>query len=612
MVQRVRGLGSFVLFVALGWGAWSDGALSAHVLGSQEVTARAFLTPAAVGVGQAFVLNVEVIGSQRVDADPAVPDLSAFARYLGAGTSTNMQTVNGRMSVSFTIQYRFQATEEGEFTVGSVSVPVGGQTLTTEPVTLSVSATPPPAPGDSQDNALPGPDDLFVTVEANKRQVVVNEPVVLEYRLFTRVNVESYALTTVPSTAGFWVEEPTAGDSPQVEQVIRDGQQYASAVVRRVIMFPTGVGERTLDPLGVEAQVRVQRRTGDPFRDLFGRGSPFGERVPVTAMSPSIRINVLPVPSANRPRGFTGHVGPLSVTTRLDQAEVATGDAVTFTVEISGEGNLRVLPAPELSFPPEVEVFPPESSSDIRANGRSVSGVRRFNYVLIPRVPGELQLPAVEVPFYDVDEDAFGVARADALALRVTGTSTPAGPTIPGTAPSEVESIREDIRFIHVDSPEFTPVDASPYRGLGFWLLVLLPLLGIGVALGVRRHQSRLEGDVAYARVRRAHRDARRRLSQAERVISGDSRAFYGEVSGALRGFLADKLNLSAANLDPAKARALASDRGASEAALGGFFRLLDQCDYHRFTPPGASDPSPKEVLEEATQLMTALDREVR
>ena len=76
-------------------------------------TARAYLSQNGVPLNQQFVLNVEISGTQRLDQDPVLPDLSAFAAFLGSGTTTSIQIVNGRRSMSLTIQHRFQATAVG-------------------------------------------------------------------------------------------------------------------------------------------------------------------------------------------------------------------------------------------------------------------------------------------------------------------------------------------------------------------------------------------------------------------------------------------------------------------------------------------------------------------
>jgi len=133
----------WLLLGSLGPGCPHFGVVAAS---AQDIGARAYLNPRAVGVDRTFVLNVEVVGSQSVDSEPGLPDISAFAAYLGSGTSTSMQIVNGRTTVSFTIQYRYLALKEGTFDIPSFTVTVGGQRYSTEPLSLTVSATPPPDP----------------------------------------------------------------------------------------------------------------------------------------------------------------------------------------------------------------------------------------------------------------------------------------------------------------------------------------------------------------------------------------------------------------------------------------------------------------------------------
>ena len=66
--------------------------LCAPALKAQSVGVRAYLTPGStVGVGRQFVLNLEVRGVRSVERDPVLPDLAAFAQYLGSGTSTSTE-----------------------------------------------------------------------------------------------------------------------------------------------------------------------------------------------------------------------------------------------------------------------------------------------------------------------------------------------------------------------------------------------------------------------------------------------------------------------------------------------------------------------------------------
>ena len=82
--------------------------------------------------------------------------------------------------------------------------------MATEPVSLTVSDAPPPS-GAGADAGDPGaaisPEDLFVETGVSRTSAFENEPITVEYRIFTRVPVQSYSITALPQTTGFWSEE---------------------------------------------------------------------------------------------------------------------------------------------------------------------------------------------------------------------------------------------------------------------------------------------------------------------------------------------------------------------------------------------------------------------
>ena len=575
-------------------------------------TARAYLSQNEVGLNRQFVLNVEISGTQRLDQDPVLPDLSAFAAYLGSGTSTSMQIVNGRTSVSLTIQHRFQATLEGTFEIGPVTVRAGGQDLRTEPLTIRIVDGPAPTTRSSQPGAdgTIAPEDLFVTATPNKRRVYVNEPVIVEYRIFTRVSVDDYGVTRQPGTAGFWVEELTDPRAP-VEQVVRNGLQYRSAVVRRVALFPTSPGTKTLEPLTLDAQVRVQRRSrsrfGDPFGDFFGGGL-FGTQVLAIRSNP-IELEVLPLP-AGQPDSFTGLVGRLDVSASIDRTEAQTNDALTYRLVVTGSGNIRTLPEPALGFPSDFEVYPPDVTERVEPNDDGVRGSKIFEYVVVPRAPGQVTIPAVGWVYFDIDADAYAVAASDPIGLTITGDpiGAPVGPA--GRLRTGIDLERQDIRFIRIAMPGFRPVGGSLIRSVGFWAMVLVPMMAVAGAVATRRHQDRLIGDVAYARRRRASRLAKQRLAHAEALRSPDRRReFHAEVGRALQGFLGDKLNVAEAGLIQDEIRARLTARGVSPEVIDPYLACLDDCDHQRFAPTEPDAAAMQEMLIRAGQAMTDLDQ---
>jgi hypothetical protein len=583
-------------------------------LDAQEVSVRAFLNPQTVGVGRTFVLNVEIAGAQGVDEEPQLPDLGSAATYLGSGTSTSMQMVNNRTTISLTIQYRYQALQEGTLEIPAFTVRVQGEEYVTEPLSLTVSDAPPPTPQPGQasrDPAVIAPEDLFLTAEASRSRLREGEPFVVEYRIFTRVNVSSYGFTQIPEPTGFWVEELPLPDQPQVEQVVRDGREYTTAVIRRVALVPTGPGERTLEPLGIEAQVRVRQRRADPFESFFNldRSSLFGSVVPTTVASNSLSFSVEPLPPG-KPEPFSGVVGGLELAAVIAPDSVDANEAVTLTLTASGTGNLRSIPEPVLDLPADFEVYPPEVSESLSPAGAGLRGNKSWEFVLIPRAPGTRTIPPVSFGYFDTSSDAYRMASTEPIDLLVSGEVVE-GPS--ALVRGGVAALREDIRFIHLGPVQLLRTDRSLFQGSGFWATVLLPILLVLAAAGFRFHQDRLEGDPAFARRRRAGKIAQARLAGARRLATGESsREFYAEVARALRGFVADQLNVAEAGMQIGEVETGLKERGVSDEAVQEVSACLSFCDLQRFAPPTSEAEEEARFLERVAQAMTTLTREVK
>lgn len=580
---------------------------------AQDVSVRAYPSPATVGVGSTFLVNLEVTGSQNVDSEPQLPDMASFATFLGSGSSSSMRVVNGRSTVSLTIQYRFQALQEGSFNIPSITVNVGGEAFVTEPFSLTVLAGQPagqPDPGGSNATDSIGEEELFVLAEPSKTRVREGEPLIVEYRIFTLVDVSSFNFTTIPELSGFWLEELPLPDAPQIEQIVREGRQYTTAVIRRVGLVPTGPGERTIEPLGIEAQVRMRRRSRDPFESFFDfdRSSLFGTVVPTTVLSNPITVDVEPLP-AGRPEPFSGVVGSLDLSVSLDRDSVEANEAVTLTVRAQGEGNLKGIPDPNLDLPGDFEAYPPEVTETSQRSGAGLSGTKTWEYVMIPRAPGIRTLPSVSVGFFHTGGNEYRIAETGPLSLVVSGQAVE-GPS--ALVRGGVETLREDIRFIHLAPPRLVPTGRSLFTGGAFWTLLLLPFAALLGTLALRAHQDRLEGDPAWARRRKAGRVAHSRLAEARRKAGGEvPKEFYAEAALALRGFIADKLDVAEAGMQMGDVEQGLQKEGVSEAVAEEVVACLGHCDLQRFAPPKSDPGEESRFLERVARVMTALNREM-
>ncbi len=585
---------------------------------AQGANVRAYVDRSEVGINQTFTLNIEINGNgSRRDADPQLPNMDAFAIFLGSGSSQQIQIANGQTSVMTTLQYRFQATREGSYQIPAIPVSIAGTTYRTDPFTVTVSATGTtnpssgrPIPDGQQSGTGIEPADLFLQALVDKRRVYQGEPIIVEFKIYTRVQISSYSVTQPATTAGFWVEEYPLANSPQTSAEILNGQRYTVATLRKMAVYPTGSGTKTIDPMSIEAQVRVQRRSRDLFDDFFGGGSLFGRMVSRVAASEPIEIEVLPLPDANKPSDFSGHVGSVQVTTSVDRTEVETDEPITLRVTLSGTGNLRTIPDPIIDFPTDFDVYPPESNDQLNRGENAVTGTKTYDYLLVPRGPGARVIPSVTLSYFDPSSESYRRSSTDPISIDVTGDPV-TGTAAVGRGRSSVRTLREDIRFIQTSSGTFRPIQQSPFS-VAFWTVLVAPLAVLGGAWATRRHRDKLEGDVAYARRRRASKQAKKKLAKARTLMDPESQQqFYAETGKALLGFLSDKLNIAEAGVVREDTIGTMRIRSVSEETISEFFACVDVCDRQRFSPAATDKTAMNTFLTRATTTMSNLEHEL-
>lgn len=379
-----------------------------------RVRASAAFSTSEAWVGGDFFLSVLVEGVRELDEDPVLPDVSGLADLLSA---TGGGTSFGGSGFAVDHRYQFRALAPGRFEIGPIRIRAGGQTVFTEPVSLTIGEAPP--------DPVRSPEDLWVTTEADKGRVYVGEPVVVSYRILSRGffgsgwMVRSDTLL-VPSQAGLRVQGLRASSSG-VEQVWIDGRRYRADHARRVAFFPMQAGQMTIGPAEMVVQVHQRRTPPAGVHDPAERKARYaGEWIPMTLTTDPFGIEVVPLPENGRPDSFRGRVGRLEVVSWLDRTDLAVGDTIALQVELSGEGHSRALPELEIALPNGFEVLEPVvTHSNPRDEGGGERGSVTRVFRLIARADGEYRIPAIEVSYFDPDSGSYGTTRSGSFDLTI-------------------------------------------------------------------------------------------------------------------------------------------------------------------------------------------------
>ena len=587
---------------------------------AQDASFDASVDKNPVGLGDQFTLSLRLSnGGMGGGKNLQIPDLSKFHIMSGPNQSSSMQFINGAVSSSITYSYILQPKEMGKFQIGSASIEAGGNVYKTIPITLEVVKGTPQQnqQSASNQNDISGQigDNLLLKAIVNKSHVIQGEQINLEFKLYTRVSVSNYAIDKNPALTGFWGEDVENPKNIALSTETINGKQYRVGVIRKMALFPTQSGTLEISPMQVQATVQVQSRSVDPF-DAFFR-DPFGRTVNYALKSDAVKIKVDPLP-AGAPSSFKGAVGRFTMSTVVDKKTTKTNEPISLKVNISGSGNIKLLESPEVNLPVDFEKYSPKVTDDIKRSEGRIFGTKTFEYLLIPRYPGQKIVKPVVFTYFDLTKREYVTLRSPEIELTVEQGTAASAPFIAGGSREDVRLLSQDIRFIKVSNTELRRGGEDPYASTLFFTLLVLPLMGlIGVFVYTRQREAIMLDATGY-RTRRAMKVAQLGLKQAEQLLkkaaadSSQNLAFYSEVSRALWKYLGDKLSIQQAELSIDNALAELTRRNVNGEISETLRSLLESCEMARFAPTSLSPEAMKSTYEEARNVIVNLERTLK
>ena len=554
-----------------------------------------------VEVGEQFNLTFIIEGESSA-SDFTWNPTSDFQLLWGpqSGRSTSISIVNGKRtkSVQSTYTYVLRATSTGTFTIPAASAKVGNSRISSAAVNVEVvsgtssssSSASSSASQSRQQNssAQISGQDIFLDLTVSRTSAVVGEPLIATLKLYQRVNVAGFEGVSFPSFNGFWSQELEAPQSIEFSRETYGGQIYNAALLRKFVLIPQQQGKITIDPaeLICLVQVRVSSGGNSIFDGFFDDYRTIREKV----ISKPVVVDVKPLP-AGAPASFGGGVGEFSIKASLSKTELNTHEAASLIVTIAGKGNVSLLEAPKVNFPPDMEVYDTKISDRIEKGG--LRGSKTYEFPFIPRSYGDFQIEPIKYAYYDVSQQKYVVLQTEPIDFRVEkGNEIESGPVMmTNLGRSDVRNIGSDIRFINFKDTRLMSAGSFFIGSVGFWIaLVGIALLTVLLWLALRK-LARRKADVVGTRNRKATKMALKRLRLAETFLRQNLyTAFYEELHKALLGFVSDKLNMPASDLSRDNISEKLTSRGVSEANADKFIELLDACEYARYAPTSGNE----------------------
>ena len=286
-------------------------------------------------------------------------------------------------------------------------------------------------------------------------------------------------------------------------------------------------------------------------------------------------------PSAGRPREYTGAVGDLAIASRLDSRRGRVGDPMLLTVRLSGAGNVKLFPPPKLDIP-WANLVRADERVQVDSAARRIRGAKEFDWVLTPKVAGELDLPPIRYGYFNPETRRYEVTAA--AGERVT--------IAPGTL-AMIDTSRSE-PLLPLRTRYRGPVNRPPQNLAYFWLaLAVAPVPAVAGRL--RRRPRRLAPTTAAARLRAMARHPRAVHDPCE------LRRVYANALGERLGLSSERFTRPG-TLARALRRAGVSVAVAMDAEA--LLRQLDEAAY------GQSLPLPDGSVERAAAILKATEGE--
>lgn len=602
----VRGLGAGALGLGVVGVVGAGSLLGAPGLAhAAEVQINATLGRNQIEVGQSVYLQVEVSTEGGRIAEPRFGQLEGVevsSRGSSSGMSIEISAGRRMRRSTKTFTYVLTPRKAGEHTL-ELSVEVDGRRYAPEtpPKLLAVGEDFVPKVEEARPGDKPTAADSEVIVwpVVDKAKAYVGEQIVYELQIWERAR-GNLSIGSAPTFKDFWSEDLDTQKQQRRRQTSRElleGVPYRVHKTLRRALFPQKTGTLTIGG----PEVQLQELSG-PF---FGGSGP-----PRSYLGRSLAVEVLPLPAEGQPPDFRpNNVGQFRIASEVDRAKLVQGEALRLSVRISGTGNIPLVELPELPEMPGLRSYEPKPETPKLSLGQArLKGSRVYTMLVVADEAGALEIPAIELHYFDPAAGRYAVSTSKPIRLEVEANPD-AQPTPTSASPSETgageggeddELLAPPIAGSSLErvTPRERWLDARRW-----WIgsLASPTLLGLGW-LGLRLRERLGPDDATRARSRELAR--RRELLNEANVAVDSGEGFYPTLASLLQTAAVVRAGPEGVGLTRARLMQLLRDQGVEGDDVETLGGLLEACDAARFGAGEGDAATRREHLEQARGLL--------
>ncbi len=351
----------------------------------------------------------------------------------------------------------------------------------------------------------------------------------------------------------------------QAERKTINGKEYHRQVLRKVILYPQKIGDFTMGPINCTLDIPEDGgRSSFFFRDTKRE----------QCVTNRIKINVKSLPSPI-PTSFTGAVGAFDMKASLNKNTVQTGESLILRMQITGDGDPKIVQAPIIPKINGMESYEPSVIKDetyIRADRLYMDKV--FEYIFVPTVDSSYTLKP-EFSYFSTTSKTFETTVTEEFKVVVVkGGSNDL---------SKVNGSSQVIFSPMVESVDLKKMDSSFFGSKFYFLaLILLFVLSFGMIYIKKKN---IENDkLQIITAQKSINISLQSLKRASEFMSSNQPGeFYKEISHATTGYLQNKFKIANTELGFSDVRLKLQELGIDNLIISEYESIQQFCEKAKF-----------------------------
>ncbi|MGM0524952.1 MAG: BatD family protein [Pseudomonadota bacterium] len=379
--------------------------------------------------------------------------------FIVGRTSVSRQTSirNGELSKLTRFTTVLIAEQPGDYVIPEIRIN-GAQS---KPINMEVLA----AGSDTSDRSE---QIAFIETTVDSKQVFLQQPLTYIVRLYLAADLNKGNLVP-PEMDNADIRQ--IGQDEESSEMI-DGRRY-KVYQRTFQITPNKSGDFSIKGAQFEGEVYAEGQ-----RSIF---SSFSNTQPVSTIGEKIQLQVKPIPNNWRGNWLPSELVTISQSLEPDRDKIKVGEPITLTYQLTAVGvKPEQLPDIAPDFSDSLRVYPDNEETDQFVRNGVTIAQKTTSFAIIANNPGELTLPAIEIPWFNTKQQQRDTATTDPVTLMVEGVVNSLDESEPEQPKAEPAQPEKDAEQTPADPPEEPSSPLSELAGQrAIWILVILLALSL-------------------------------------------------------------------------------------------------------------------------------------